>query len=120
MLGVYLERDRLRAGLTQRQVADELGIKSIRTIYTAESGKWTGDDPPKAVKKLADRFNWVADGVYRVLAGGDVAYNSDAPGPLPMAREVKEQMRHNVTAGQMTAGTKREMLAYIDTIPDAD
>lgn len=119
-LGVYLERERLRAGLTQAEVAEQIGVRSIKSIYAAETGRWTGDDPPRTVKRLADRWNWVADGVYRVLAGGEVAYSTGAPAPQPMSRAVKAEWRRQVAASAMSAAAKRENLALIDSIPDAD
>lgn len=119
-IGLRLERERLGRNLTQGDVARELGIRSEKSIYSAEKGQWVGSEPTRTAKKLATYYGWTPESIYRVRDGGDPTYATAPARPSPMAREVKAEWRRKVEASPMSAAAKRENLAFIDTIPDAD
>jgi transcriptional regulator with XRE-family HTH domain len=64
-IAAFLRNGRLNAGLSQKQVADELGYDSVQFVSNWERGLRT--PPGKTLLKLSKMYNISADALYEIL-----------------------------------------------------
>lgn len=117
-----------KAKHTQRSLAAEMGPngpkeRSIRSAMRKVGTKAYAEIPPTH-QFLAAHFGWAPGSIEEVLAGGEPTYLAGAEPeprtPAPMDPAVKAEWRRQVQASPMSGRAKRETLAFIDTIPDAE
>lgn len=64
-LAQFLKQAREKAGLSQRQVADELGYQSAQFISNWERG--ISSPPLKTLKRLGDLYRVQAEALYEIM-----------------------------------------------------
>lgn len=119
-VGVALRAE--RGGRARERIATESGV-GARTIQDYEAGKEYDNGFPGQMIQLAKYYRWTPGSLQAVYDGGEPRYrpSDDAPEPpRPMDPAVKAEWRRQVEASPMSAAAKRENLAFIDSIPDAD